>query len=135
MKIVGKTIKEIFAKGEHCFRQLERVTVAKLSKCKNTVISTGGGVILCSENMCNFKKNGLVLFIDRPIKNIAMDIKLSDRPLLENGIHKLYLLFNERYEFYKKYSDYRIQSKEGIRETVEEIIKFLEEKVYESADN
>jgi len=126
----GKTIPEIFKEGEKHFRDLERAAIEKLSQKTNTVIATGGGVVLCSKNMENLKQNGIVFFINRPIDDIVKDIDISNRPLLVNDINRIYRLFFERYELYKKYSDFEIQSQNEIMETAKKIIKVLEDMNY-----
>ena len=48
----NSTISKIFDDlGEHKFRELETQTLNKISTVDNTVISTGGGVILKPENI------------------------------------------------------------------------------------
>jgi len=126
-KTEGKTIKEIFEKGENYFRELEKTAIEKLSQKINAVIATGGGVVLCSQNMKNLKKNGVVFFLNRPIADIVKDIDISNRPLLSNNVDRIYELFRQRYELYKKYSDFEIQSWREIRDTVNQIINMLEE--------
>lgn len=126
-KSVGKTITEIFENGESYFRTLERTAIEKLSQKTNTVIATGGGVILCSQNMANLKQKSVVFFINRPIDHIVKDIDILNRPLLAKNIGKIYQLFQERYELYKKYSDFEIQSRKGILDTAKNIIKVLED--------
>ncbi|NLZ54545.1 MAG: shikimate kinase [Thermoanaerobacteraceae bacterium] len=127
-KIAGKTIPEIFKEGEKHFRALERAAIEELSQETNAVIATGGGVVLFSQNMENLKRKGLVFFINRPIGDIVKDIDISNRPLLANDINRIYQLFRERYELYKKYSDFEIKSQNEIMDTVKKIIKVLEER-------
>jgi len=123
----GKTIKQIFIDGEKHFRKLESTAVEKLSNNIDTVISTGGGVVLNYKNMYFLKQNGIVFFINRPIEDIVKDIDISGRPLLANDNKKIYRIFEERYGLYTKYSDFEIHSNKGILDTAEQIIKTLEE--------
>jgi len=126
-KSAGKTIKEIFAEGgEKHFRAIERAAVEELSQKTNTVIATGGGVVLCEENIVNLKQKGVIFFLNRPIEDIVNDIDISNRPLLANGVERIYKLFSERYELYKKYSDFEIQNRGGIEDTAKKIIEVLE---------
>ena len=64
------TITEIFKNGEPAFRDIEAKVVIELSKKSPAVISTGGGVIKRYENIINLKRNGLIIYINRPIKDI-----------------------------------------------------------------
>ena len=69
------TVSEIFEKyGEEYFRKLETETAKFLSEnYKNTIISTGGGVVLNSLNMDYLKESGTVIYINRSVeKNRAV---------------------------------------------------------------
>ncbi len=120
-----KSITEIFQQGEEYFRNIERKAVLKISKEKNCVISTGGGVIKNYLNMEDLKKNGIIIFIDRPIESIAKDVNMSNRPLLKQGIENLYNIFEERYELYKKYCDFYIINQGSIKVAVESILEVV----------
>ncbi|AKA68781.1 shikimate kinase [Clostridium scatologenes] len=119
----GKTIPDIFKNGEDYFRKLEKEAVCEVSAKKSAIISTGGGVIKNFSNIENLKKNGIVIFIDRPVENIAKDINVLSRPLLKDGVGKLYELLDERYELYKKYSDFRIENNGKIEDVIEKILE------------
>lgn len=121
----GKLIPQLFDVSEEHFRSVESEVVHELSKEKTSVISTGGGVIKKSINIERLKENGVVIFIDRPVDNIASDVEVSTRPLLKDGVHKLYELFNERYGLYKKYCDIHVMNDSCIEETVERIISMI----------
>jgi len=117
------TITEIFKKGEVAFRDLESIAVEEVSKKDLVVISTGGGVIMRQKNILNLKKNGILIYINRPIENIVADINVEDRPLLARDPSKLYKLFEERGLLYKKYCDYEIMNIREISDIVNNIIE------------
>lgn len=119
----GKTIPDIFKNGEDYFRKLEKEAVCEVSRKKSAIISTGGGVIKNFSNIENLKKNGIVIFIDRPVENIAQDINVLSRPLLKDGVGKLYELLDERYELYKKYSDFQVKNNGKIEDVIEKILE------------
>ena len=127
--ISGESIKELFEKGEEVFRDVESQGCENLSKKKNIVISTGGGVIKREKNIDLFRNESIIIFIDRPIENIIIDIDTDSRPLLAEGKEKLYNLFEERYDLYKKYSNIRVVNdgdlKDIILEIKREVIKFF----------
>ena len=54
-----KKISELFEKGENYFRDIESLACEELSKNKNVIISTGGGVIKRKENI-DFLKESIV---------------------------------------------------------------------------
>lgn len=121
----NKTIPELFEKGEEHFRRCESEAIKELSKEKGIIISTGGGVIKNPDNMAALKKNGTIIFIDRPIEDILTDPTLSNRPLLKGGVHKIYDLLNERYDLYKKYCDFRIVDDKSIEDALKKIVNIL----------
>ena len=122
-KYANKNIKQIFQEdGEERFRQIESERIKELSKKDLSVISLGGGVVLKKENIDNLKSNSKIIFINRPIENIINDIEIDERPLLKNGKEKIYSLYNNRIELYKKYADIEIMNNRGIEEVVNEII-------------
>ena len=123
--ISGKTIKELFLKGEENFRQWEQEAVTKIYDKTGMVIATGGGTIKSTFNMKLLMKRGIIIFIDRPIDNIMKDIDIRTRPLLKDGVEKLYDLYDERYNIYKAYSDVKINNSGTIKESIDEILKSI----------
>ena len=122
----GKTIIEIFKNGEDYFRTIETETCKVLGQKSKTIISSGGGVIIKAINIDLLKENSIVVFIDRPVENILSDIEVEKRPLLANGKEVLYKLYDERYELYKNYCDYRVENIGSLEEVVNKIAKLRE---------
>ena len=50
-KDAGKTIPELFAISEDCFRRQETLTTKRLATLQNKVLAMGGGVVLRQENI------------------------------------------------------------------------------------
>lgn len=121
----GKSIEELFNIGENHFRKIECEVIREVSCEKMAVISTGGGVIKNSVNVQVLKENGIVVFIDRPIENIASDINMSKRPLLKEGTARLYELYKERYELYKKNCDIKITNDTSVEDVAKRIEEFI----------
>jgi shikimate kinase len=119
----GKTIPELFDVSESHFRNVESEAIKKLSMDKSSIIATGGGVIKNKANIEELKKHGIIVFIDRPLGNIAEDVEISKRPLLKDGVQKLFDLYDERYELYKKYSDFHVVNDRSIEAVVDRIIE------------
>ncbi|WP_123054997.1 shikimate kinase [Clostridium sp. JN-1] len=124
-KALNKTVSQIFENGEQYFRDLESKAAYKLSEKVNLVISTGGGVIKRIDNIKNLSKNGIIIFIDRPVNNIASDADIQKRPLLKDDVSKLYELFDMRYEIYKKYCDFQVYNDSTMESTVKKILQLL----------
>ncbi|WP_238882158.1 shikimate kinase [Clostridium sp. YIM B02551] len=121
-EIQGQTIRDMFQEGETFFRDKETTACKELSKCSSKVISTGGGVIKRSENIGYLKENSIIIFIDRNIEDIIGDVNIYSRPLLKEGTGKLYELYEERYDLYKKYSELTIINKGSLEEVAEKIV-------------
>jgi len=105
----GKSIPTIFAEsGEEAFRKLENEALEELCKQSGLVIATGGGIVKRAENRDIIKQNGIVVFLDRDIK----DLPTEGRPLSQRkGVEKLAA---ERLPLYKKWSDYSIVCQEPV---------------------
>ena len=107
--------------GEKEFRKIEKETVKKISEKTKCVISTGGGVVLDEENIKALKRNGIVIFLDRPLEKL---IPSNDRPLSTNkkSLEKLYF---DRYEKYVSSADVIVKADGEIEEVVEKIVEIL----------
>ncbi len=115
-----KAIPDIFRdSGEAEFRRIECEAVASASAKSGVIISSGGGVILNSENIDNLSKNSKIYFIDRPLD---MLIPTSDRPTASTreAIEKI---FAERYDIYKTSADVCIDGGGSADEIADAILK------------
>jgi shikimate kinase len=111
-KEAGMSIKEMFAqKGEDFFRKLETEMLRRLAG-KDSIITTGGGVILKMENRNLLKNTGTVLFLhaspEETIKRLAAD---TTRPLLQAGLEQSVKdLYHTRLALYKEAADHIIET-------------------------
>lgn len=121
-KKTNQKISELFEKGEEYFRDIESSVCEELAKKESSIISTGGGVIKRKENIDFLKKNGVIIFIDRPVDNIIGDVDISRRPLLKEGKEKVLKLYEERYSLYKAHADKIVINNSDICVTKENII-------------
>ncbi len=122
-----KSIKEMFSISEEFFRDAESRYAKELGKLNSHIIATGGGIVKRKENIEYLKDNSIIIFINRPVESILMDIETDTRPLLAEGKVKIYKLYEERIELYKKYCDIEIYNSGDISEAVDTIMKLLEE--------
>ena len=108
----GKKIADIFHDhGESHFRDLESALCRSLAVHKNTVIATGGGMPIKSENQTFLKNAGTVFFLSAPKEILYQRVKHSqNRPLLKN----FDMLFDQRQPIYEKTADQIIMT-EGRR--------------------
>ena len=109
----------IASEGEAAFREKETAAVKKLSGLTGAVIATGGGAVLKEENITALKRNGKVVFIDRPIEFIK---PTADRPL-SCDMEKLSARYNERYPIYLGTADIKIVPGIDRKRNAEKIIR------------
>lgn len=119
----GLTITELFNNGEEGFRDIEANAILELSEKAPAIIATGGGVIKRYENIINLKKNGNIIYINRPVENIVADIDVETRPLLAMDPSHLYKLFKERDPLYKRYCDHEVLNINSIYDVVNDIME------------
>ena len=102
-RVTGQTIKTLFAEiGEENFRTLESQVLGEVAACTRSVIATGGGIVLRSENW-GLLRHGLILWLDAPIALLVERLKEDQtRPLLaeEDLESKLITLSAQRQHLY-----------------------------------
>jgi shikimate kinase len=131
VKKTGVTISHIFdIEGEDKFRSREMNIFSDLIKKDGCVISTGGGIVLKEENRELLKK-GTVLYLKTSIQTqLERTMNDKERPLLrgketkELTLRKMAKLRNPLYE---KSSNYIIEETDNSNQTVDNIIKQLNE--------
>ena len=75
---VGKSIPRIFEEhGEETFRRYEREVVVRLAERENTVIATGGGLLVDAENMDTMKQYAMVFCLWASPESIWRRVKDS----------------------------------------------------------
>ena len=104
-------IAEIFARyGEARFREMETETVRELSQKDNLIISTGGGLVLKTENVAFLKKKGRIVYLRANLETLLGRLQKDvQRPLLqaqESLSVRLTRLLTERSPIYESVCDY-----------------------------
>lgn len=124
----NRSIPELFAaEGEAAFRDRETAAVRVASALENTVIATGGGVVLRSENMQALSGTGLIFFRDRAVEDI-MGEDHSGRPLVGGDRERILQLYTQRIDLYRKYARYTISGTKTAEEAADRIATiYLEE--------
>lgn len=123
-----KSINEIFNDfGEKYFREKEQEIIKQYSLQQGLIICCGGGVILQEQNIENLKRNGKIILLNRDLDKIIID---NQRPLLKNK-NDLKLLFEKRWDLYKKSCNIIVDNNASI----EEAVNLVEEKFYESINS
>lgn len=131
VKKTGVTISHIFdIEGEDKFRSREMNIFSDLIKKDDCVISTGGGIVLKEENRELLKK-GTVLYLKTSIQTqLERTMNDKERPLLrgkENKEVTLRKMAKLRNPLYEKSSNYIIEETDNSNQTVDNIIKQLNE--------
>ena len=123
-KQTGMSIPEYFSKyGEDSFRAAETDVIKRLSLLGGVVIATGGGVVTRSENIELLRKNGIIVYLDRPISDIKIT---SDRPLARN-VDDLKNKYDERHELYEKSADVTVAVKGTEKSTLCTVLNALKD--------
>lgn len=101
-----KRIFEIFEqRGEVYFRKLEKDAVEEVARLKRTVITTGGGVVMDTENMDRLEHNGVVVLLEAsPVTIYSRVSRSKHRPLLhgEDPMGHIIKLLEQRKPLYER---------------------------------
>lgn len=131
---LGLTIIEIIEKqGWGKFRQIEKKTLLNTKKIQNTIIATGGGIIIDHDNQQFIKKNGLCVWLDADIKTIMTRLNadhktktlrpaLTDKDLFEETNE----IVKKRNPLYKKTAHIKIDTSFN---TPEEIVNIIDRRL------
>ena len=120
----GMPVPQIFAeRGESAFRDCESAAIREsLAPLGGHVIATGGGAILRDENVFRLKQNGILVFMDRPLDQIAAT---GDRPLSSNR-DMLEQRYRERYPKYCACADIILPIGSDIEENIGQLLRALQ---------
>lgn len=129
----GMEINEIFDKyGEERFREMEREAVCDAAKRDNTVIATGGGVVLDKRNIDTLRKNGVIFNLNPDFSVIESRVSeaRATRPLMKNeNIEEIKKRFEQRKPFYDNCDcKIHITHDRTPASYAEEILKIMEER-------
>lgn len=108
----NQTITEIFEiSGEQTFRLLESEMLKKLP-VMDTIITTGGGIVLREENRNWMRENGFVIFLNATAKEILKRLEGDEsRPLLkEDRVTKVSQILEERLPLYLQASNIVVET-------------------------
>ncbi|WLR49762.1 shikimate kinase [Bacillus tianshenii] len=126
----GKQIRDIFAQeGEAVFRRYEYEALQKLPKT-DTVITTGGGIIIQEQNRAFMKKNGTVFYLHCDLDEIYTRLENdTTRPLLDGAKRtNIENLMSERRSWYEEAEVIIDTTGRSIEEIVKEIVNVIKER-------
>ena len=110
----GLSIPEIFSRhGEEQFREAETQALRHLSPDRQSIIVTGGGIVLRQENVDLLKTLGAVVWLDADEKKLfERSSRRGERPLLQtkNPRQTFSELFRKREPLYAAAADFRVDT-------------------------
>ncbi len=108
--------------GEEAFRELEKMAVRLVASGNGLVVATGGGAVLQQENIQSLRRNGRLIFLDRPPELLPIG---QDRPL-SSSREQLMQRYRERIDLYRGAADATIYVKGDVFATAEQVAKAFE---------
>ncbi|NLJ78037.1 MAG: shikimate kinase [Tissierellia bacterium] len=97
--------------GEDYFRRMEGQLIREICPMTESVISTGGGIILCEDNIKLLRQNGIIFFLKGEVDTLIRNLQtssLNHRPLLaEDGAlgTQISRMYKDRKELYLNSAD------------------------------
>lgn len=123
----GSTLQKIIEEqGIEYFEKTE-CEVGAMLDVTDTVVATGGSMVLYEDAMEHLKNTGKVVFIDVDLPELQRRItNITTRGITFKAGETLEDVYNFRREYYKKYADITVKiSHSALEETVEKIVSEL----------
>ena len=127
VKRAGKTLPEILRQdGLEAFYALEEAVGTSLDR-EDTVLATGGSMVLYPAAMEHLRQNGVAVWLETPLSQIddRMPEDLTDRGIAAPAGMTLRQIYEERQPLYAQYADVIAVSLEGAEETVQQVLSLL----------
>ncbi len=119
----GKTLPEILrAEGLEAFLAIEG-RVGQSLDLENTVVATGGSMVLSDAAMAHLKKNGVAVWLETSLSQITerMPQDLTDRGIAAPSGMTLREIYEQRTPLYAKYADLIVASRDGEDDTARQV--------------
>ena len=123
VETAGKTLPEILrTDGLDTFLEIE-ARVGETMEYENTVIATGGSMVLYEKAMEHLKENGVVVWLETPLSQISdrMPEDLVDRGIAAPQGMTIRQIYEQREPLYAKYADLIVASKDGEHDTAHQV--------------
>lgn len=124
----GKALPDILrSEGLEAFLALE-CRVGETLDRENTVVATGGSMVLSESAMLHLKEHGVAVWLETPISQISdrMPDDLVDRGIAAPAGRTIREIYHDRRPLYAKYADLIVASRPGEDATarqVEEVMR------------
>lgn len=125
----GKKLQQILdEQGIEAFLKIEAKTGETLS-CTNTVVATGGSMVMNADAMRHLKDIGQIVYIQVPLRQLKRRIKnMKTRGIVFGKNETLEDIYRIRTPLYKKYADITVNiEKQELEDTVHTIVQKLSE--------
>lgn len=123
VKTTGKTLPEILrTDGLDAFLEIE-AGVGETMDYEDTVIATGGSMVLSEKAMEHLKENGVVVWLETPLSQISdrMPDELTDRGIAAPQNMTIRQIYEQREPLYARYADLIVASKTGEDDTAHQV--------------
>ena len=113
--------------GLDAFLALEEEVGSRL-RAENTVIATGGSMVLSDKAMRHLKTLGTVVYIDVPFEEIERRVtNIKTRGIVFHPNETLADVYRERKPLYERWADLtvKVEATDGIEDTVDKVISML----------
>ena len=123
VETAGKTLPEILrTDGLDTFLEIE-ARVGETMEYENTVIATGGSMVLYEKAMEHLKENGVVVWLETPLSQIndRMPDDLTDRGIAAPQGMTIRQIYEQREPLYANYADLIVASKDGEHDTAHQV--------------
>ena len=113
--------------GLEAFLALEEEVGSRL-RAENTVIATGGSMVLSDKAMRHLKTLGTVVYIDVPFEEIERRVtNIKTRGIVFHPNQTLADVYRERKPLYERWADLtvKVEATDGIEDTVDKVISML----------
>lgn len=119
----GRTLPEILrGAGLEAFLAIEG-RVGQSLDLENTVIATGGSMVLSDAAMAHLKKNGVAVWLETSLSQLTerMPEDLTDRGIAAPSGMTLREIYEQRTPLYAKYADLIVASRDGEDDTARQV--------------
>lgn len=127
VEAAGKTLPEILREdGLEEFFRIEETIGVELDRT-DTVVSTGGSMVLYEDAMEHLKENGVIVWLETPLSQIVerMPADLTDRGIAAPAGMTIRQIYEQREPLYAKYADLIVASRDGADDTARQVRQML----------
>ncbi|MEG1658030.1 MAG: shikimate kinase [Oscillibacter sp.] len=123
----GKSLPDLLrTEGLGAFLDLESRVGAAVD-CENTVIATGGSMVLSEAAMTHLRENGVIIWLETPLSQIndRMPEDLVDRGIAAPAGMTLREIYEQRQPLYARYADLIVASCAGEEATAHQVEQLM----------